>query len=40
MHKINLYFNYNKLTLEKINYIEKECRLNLKEYRIKLNIKN
>lgn len=36
MHKINLYFNYNKLTLEKINFIEKRCKFNLTKFRIKL----
>lgn len=33
MHKINLYFNYNKVTIEKIIYIEKKCKLNLTKYR-------
>lgn len=33
MHKINLYFSYNKLTLDKINYIEEKLKLNLTYYR-------
>ena len=34
--KIRFYFNYNKITLDKINLIEKRTRLNLDEYRNKL----
>ncbi len=36
MHKINLYFKYNKITSEKIKYIEKETNLNLSKYKLKL----
>lgn len=36
MHKIKLYFNYNKITLEKIQFIEKESGLDLKEYKLKI----
>ena len=36
MHKIKLYFEYNKITLEKINYLEQKTGLNLSEYRLKL----
>ena len=36
MHKIKLYFNYNKITLKKIQFIEKESGLNLKEYKLKI----
>lgn len=39
MHKIKLYFNYNKITLEKIEFIEKESGLNLNEYKLKLGKK-
>ena len=39
-HKINLYFSYNKITMEKINFIEKGTGLNLKEYKLKLNNKS
>lgn len=39
MHKIKLYFNYNKITLEKIEFIEKESGLDLKEYKIKFKKK-
>ena len=39
MHKIKLYFKYNKITLEKIEFIEKESGLDLKEYKIKLKKK-
>ena len=35
-HKIHLYFLYNKITLQKINLIEKETGFNLKEYKLKL----
>jgi hypothetical protein len=33
MHKIRLYFQYNNITFEKIEYIEKELGLNLEEYK-------
>ena len=36
-HKINLYFGYNNITLEKINYIENKTHLNLKRFKLKLN---
>ena len=39
MHKIKLYFNYNKITLEKIKFIEEKTGLNLKEYKIKVKKK-
>ena len=29
MHKINLYFNYNKISVEKINYFESKTGLKL-----------
>ena len=38
-HKINLYFKYNKITLEKINYIEKETGFDLTEYKNNINHK-
>ena len=34
--KIHFYFSYNKITLEKLNYIEKETGMNLSEYKNKL----
>lgn len=34
---INDFFSINKITIDKINYIEKELNLNLSEYRNKLN---
>ena len=34
MHKIQLYFEYNRITLEKINYIENKTGLNLEEYKL------
>ena len=34
--KIQFYFSYNKITLEKLNYIEKETGMNLSEYKNKL----
>ena len=40
MHKINLYFYYNKITLEKINYLENKTGLNLSSFRKKLNDSN
>ena len=40
MHKINLYFDYNKITLEKINYIENKTGIDLTEFKIKLTEDN
>ena len=37
MHKIKLYFKYNNITLEKINYIAKKTRLNLTLFKSMLN---
>ena len=37
MHKIKLYFKYNNITLEKINYIAKKTRLNLTQFKLMLN---
>ena len=39
MHKIKLYFNYNKITFEKIKFIENKTGFNLKEYKIKIKKK-
>ena len=36
MHKISLYFGYNKITLEKINYIEKKTGLDLGKFKLVL----
>ena len=36
MYKIHLYFLYNNITLQKINFIEKETGFNLKEYKLKI----
>ena len=36
IEKINRYFSYNKITYEKINYIEKEIGVNLTNYKLKL----
>ena len=36
MHKINLYFSYNKVTSEKINYIENKTNLKLDKFKLKL----
>ena len=36
MHKIQLYFEYNRITLKKINYIENKTGLNLEEYKLML----
>ena len=33
--KLDEYFEQNKITIEKINYIEKELKINLLNYRIK-----
>ena len=35
MEKIKWYFAYNKITEEKINYIERETKYNLSSYRLK-----
>ena len=35
-YKIYLYFKYNKITLEKIEYIEKITNLNLTNYKLRL----
>ena len=40
MHKINLYFIYNKISVEKINYLESKTGLNLSSFRRKLNDSN
>jgi hypothetical protein len=40
MHKINLYFNYNKITLEKINFIENKTHLNLSRFKLMINNTN
>ena len=40
MHKIYLYFTYNKITLEKIKFIENKTRLNLTRYKLMLNKKD
>ena len=37
MHKIHLYFDYNRITLEKINYLEKKTGLNLTIFRNRIN---
>ena len=34
--KIKFYFSYNKITYEKLNYIEKELGINLTYYKKKL----
>ena len=36
LHKIGLYFGYNRITLEKINFIENKTGLNLKKFKLKL----
>ena len=36
IHKINLYFGYNKITLEKINYIENKTGLDLRKFKLML----
>ena len=35
IHKINLYFKYNKISMKKIIYIEKMTGFNLAEYKSK-----
>ena len=40
MHKIRLYFDYNRISLEKINYLEKKTGLDLTIFRNKLNKNN
>ena len=37
LHKINVYFCYNKITLKKINFIEQKTKLNLDRFRKKIN---
>ena len=37
MRRINIYFSFCELTLEKINYIENKTKLNLTKFRLKLN---
>ena len=37
IRKINEYFNHNKITLEKIDYLEKETKINLTKFRQYLN---
>jgi len=37
MHKIDLYFGYNRITSEKINYIENQTGLNLRKFKLMLN---
>ena len=37
LHKINLYFGYNKITAEKINYIENKTGLKLNKFKLMLN---
>lgn len=37
MSRIELFFTYNKITYEKINFIEKHTGLNLSEYKKKIN---
>ena len=40
MHKIKLYFYYNRISVEKINYLESKTGLNLSSFRRKLNDSN
>ena len=40
MNKIKFYFAFNKISLKKIKYIEKETRINLTVFRNKLNKQN
>ena len=37
MRRIKIYFSFCEMTLEKINYIENKTKLNLTEFRLKLN---
>jgi len=37
MKKINLYFKYNRISLEKINFLEQKTGLNLSLFKLKLN---
>ena len=39
MHKINLYFGYNKITMEKINFIENKTGLNLTKFKLMIKKK-
>jgi hypothetical protein len=36
LRRINMYFSYNKITLDKINYIEKMTNLSLSRFRKKI----
>jgi hypothetical protein len=37
-NKIKFYFSYNKITNEKLNYIEKQTGENLTDFKCKLNL--
>ena len=37
MHRIRLYFSYNNITKERINYIENKTKYNLTKYRMMIN---
>ena len=39
MHKLNIYFGYNKITIEKINLIENKTGLNLRKFKLKIKKK-
>ena len=39
IHKIDLYFKYNRITMNKIIYIENKTGLNLTKYKLKINKK-
>ena len=39
MHKIDLYFKYNTITMQKIIYIEQKTGLNLSKYKLQINKK-
>ena len=38
LKKISSFFEENKITLEKINYLEKELKFNLSFYKSKINL--
>ena len=40
MHKVNLYFGYNKVTIEKINFIENKTGLNLSRFKLMIKKNN
>ena len=40
MDRIRTYFGINKITIEKIEFIEKETKMNLSEFRNILNLQN